>query len=135
MNDNPENRNQAGSIGKPSEEALLRFAERLLENQVAQIGLQKQDLTEGYKYSTELLTAQTKGRQNEREHRRELQRERMIFAGIIVLLLTVFVRYALYLNKDQVALEIIKVIALIAAGGMGGYALGRYRPRQPKNGD
>jgi hypothetical protein len=59
----------------------------------------------------------------------------MVFAGIVVLVLAGFVAYALHLNKDQIALEIIKAIAFLAAGGMGGYAIGRYRSSQPKDGE
>lgn len=135
MNDNLENQNQAGPIEKPTDEILVRLAERVLEVQAAQVELQKQNITEGYKYAADLITAQAGDRANEREHRRQVQRERMIFAGIIVLLLAGFVGYALYLNKDQIALEIIKAMAFIAAGGMGGYAIGRYQARPQKDGE
>jgi hypothetical protein len=54
-----------------------------------------------------------------------LQRDRLIFAGVMSILLIAFISYALYLNKDQVALEVLKALIFLFAGGIGGYALGK----------
>ncbi len=47
----------------------------------------------------------------------------------MVLLLAIFLSLALFLNKDQIAIEIIKIIDLLFAGGLGGYAIGRQQPK------
>lgn len=135
MNDNLENQPRPGE--KPTDDILMRFAEKVLQNQAAQIELekdqielQKEKITADYKYAENVISAQAQDRANEREHQRRLQRARMIFASILVFLLAGFLGYALHLDKDQIALEIIKAIAFIGAGGMGGYAIGRYRSQQ-----
>jgi hypothetical protein len=134
--------NKPGEIEKRPDQALIQLVEKILENQAAiirnesaQIELQKQNLTESYQYAKGTIEAQLEDRKDTRDHQRKIQRERMTFAGILVLVLALFVGYSLYLNKDQIALEIIKAIAFLAAGGMGGYAVGRYRSSQAKDGE
>jgi len=134
MSNDVDNENQSGPTQEPAD-PLVWIAKKVLENQETQLELQKQNIAEGYKYAAEVVAAQAKDRQDERDHRRKVQRERMIFAGVMVLVLAFFVGYALHLNKDQIALEIIKAIAFLAAGGMGGYALGRYRSSHAKDGE
>jgi hypothetical protein len=58
---------------------------------------------------------------------------RCFLAIFFTLVLAGFLVYALHTNKDQIALEIIKAIGFIAAGGMGGFAIGRYRSQPQKD--
>lgn len=59
-----------------------------------------------------------------------MQRDRLIFAGVMSVLLIAFIFYALHLNKDQVVLEVLKCLIFLFAGGLGGYALGKARDKK-----
>ena len=130
----PESKSQQGAIGKLTEQDLLRvgaeLAEKYLTNQAAQIELQRVNLPLSYKYASEVVQAQVKDREDERIHLRETRRDKLFFAILIIVILAGFLVYALHANKDQIALEIIKAIAFLGAGGLGGYAIGRYKAYQ-----
>lgn len=49
---------------------------------------------------------------------------------MIIIVFFIFLGGALYLNKEQIALEIIKAIIFLASGGIGGYAYGKSTNKQ-----
>ena len=53
------------------------------------------------------------------------------FIVTIILILGAGFLYALYMNKDQIALEAIKIVGSFGMGGIGGYSLGRLRRLGP----
>jgi hypothetical protein len=142
MNENPEqenhpdseSKNQPGAIEKPTEQDWLHIgaelAEKYFTNQAAQTELQRENLSHSYQYASEVVQAQVKDRENERTDLRKARRDRMFFAAFIIVTLAGFLVYALQTDKDQIALEIIKTIAFLGAGGLGGYAIGRYKAYQ-----
>lgn len=60
----------------------------------------------------------------ENDHGKSVRLLTYIFCAIITIALLSFMGYCVHAGKEQLAMEIIKNIAFIAGGGLGGYALG-----------
>ena len=66
-------------------------------------------------------------------HLRTSRRDHMIFAAAILLLILGFCIVAMFLGKEQIALEVVKAGIFISAGGGAGYAFGTKKNSPPKN--
>jgi hypothetical protein len=106
--------------------------DQLLRNQAQELLIREEEikLKQGQISGTteiakESIRAQLEDRERDRQNERRIQRERLVFYGFVGLLITIFVTIALVYNKEQVALEVIKTIAFLLTGGVGGYSLGR----------
>jgi hypothetical protein len=107
-----------------------------LQNQAQEIALRRGELDlrreqaqQNFEYANKALAAQLEDRERERAfvHRDRLG-ARILF-GLMILVLALFLSIALLLDKDQIAMEIIKLIGAFLAGGIGGYALGRQQAK------
>jgi hypothetical protein len=112
-----------------------------LQNQAQEITLRREEIElkreqakQNFEYANKALTAQLEDRERERAFTYKDRHGARMFLGLMVFLLALFLSIALFLDKDQIALEIIKIIGLLFAGGLGGYALGRQQARASTNG-
>jgi len=94
-----------------------------------EIDLRKQNDRNAHDYAKAALEANVKDREAERNHVAGIAKFRYLFAGIIILFLVVLFCFALFMNKDQVVMEIIKAIMFFGSGGISGYALGKKSPK------
>lgn len=122
---------------KPGEPAAPSFdLDLFLQNQVREIelrheeiDLRRQESRQSFEYANKALEAQLEDRGRDRAIAYKGQRDARILVAALTLLLVVFLGVALLLDKDQIALEIVKVIGLLFAGGISGYALGRQQAK------
>lgn len=112
---------------EPVEPDLLR---QFVENQAQELYLRqqeqvirKQEIENTHEYSLKLLDAQLADRQRERESSKSHLTTAGYFTTIIVIAIIGGICYALYLNKDQLVIELVKAIIFIVSGGIGGYSL------------
>lgn len=124
MNKPPARRNP----GLPQLDPVL--LERLLENQAQELGIRQQELIlqqqqsqNSHEYAQMALDAQVKDREQGRNHYQRYRRERLYFAAFIAVLLVGFLVFALHIGKDTIALEVLKALVYLLAGGLGGYSL------------
>lgn len=126
MSRNPPKQQDRGLVKQPDPELINRFIE-LQTQEISvrreELGLKKQEIANTHEYAKMALEAQVQDLGDSRKHSKSTRRDRLIFAGFIVILLGAFIVYALYLGKDQIAIEILKAIVYLLAGGLGGYAL------------
>lgn len=101
-----------------------------LELRVQEVNLRRQELEHSAKYAEKSLAAQLEDRKDERQYQRSQTRTRFIAVGVFAVIVLVFAGYALYLNKDAIVLEVVKIVGSFAAGAFGGYAYARNRPTQ-----
>ena len=111
---------------------LLAVQEKDLTLKAQDMELKKQADSNNFEFAKASLTANVKDREEQRKHFESIMRYILYFSGFVILALAIFLSLALYLNKDQVALEIIKAIILITSGGIGGYALGKKSGKDSK---
>ena len=137
-NGKPPNKVQQGQpSGQPPDPALIK---QFLDNQTRElqvrqeeVALNRQQLTHSVDYAKEALNAQAADRKHSREEKRRGQRERMIFGVVFVVLLAVFLSYALYLGKDKIVEEGLKAIVYLGAGALGGYSARTLRDKEEKD--
>lgn len=96
-----------------------------LELKNRQLELEKQKDDHSFEWAKKSLDAQVVDRDKQRAFQLHGRRNCFVFATIIAVLFIGLLISALMLNKDQVALEIIKAMIFITTGGAGGYAVGR----------
>ena len=118
---------------RPAEFAPALFKE-FLENQAKELeikardlDLQKQKDDHSFEFAKTALEAQKEDRAEQRTFQIKTKRNGHIFTTIISVLFVTLLVTALAMDKDQVALEIIKAVIFMATGGAGGYAIGRFR--------
>lgn len=102
-------------------ERILNSQEQQLVIRDKEIDLQKQIDRNTHDYAKAALEVEAKDKESERVHKAIMIKLRYIFAGIIIVCLFSLFGFALYLNKDQIVMEIIKAIMYFGAGGFGGY--------------
>lgn len=106
---------------------LIKNQARELELRAHELDLQQQQDRHNFEFAKESLNAQAQDRRDDRLFQRRQRRNAYIFAGVLAVLIASLIVSAMWLNKDQVALEIIKSIVLLLSGGGAGYAIGRYQ--------
>jgi hypothetical protein len=128
------NRNPPNNLPQSRQPQQLtpELAERLLNQQAEQlkvrqreIDLEEKDATNQYNYAKQALDVQANDLQKAREHEGQQTLKQYIFAAAIVLFILAFLGYALHLNKDEIAKDVVKILIGFIGGGAGGYALGR----------
>jgi hypothetical protein len=67
-----------------------------------------------------------------RKHYQTDRRDRLIFAGFVVLLLIAFIAAAMYMNQIDIAKEVVKAIIYLVAGGLGGYSYASQKRKKEK---
>ena len=114
-------------LPEPVEQDVLR---QFAENQAQEFHLRqqeqsvrRQEVENAHEYALKLLDAQLVDRQRERESSKNHLTTGGWFVMVIVLALIGGICYALYLNKDQLVIELVKAIIFIVSGGIGGYSL------------
>lgn len=143
---NEENKNQElekgaalppSSVIPENELDLMREFFQLQREQVAvqqsELGLQKQQIENAHEFSLKNLDAMVADRADARTGGKSQRRDRLYFAGGVVLVLAFFIGYAMYLNKDVIAIEILKAVVFLLAGGLGGYSIRANKAKEDKD--
>ncbi len=110
----------------------VEVAKQFLEIQSRELDLRNQELLlrqqtdkNSFDYSKLAMDAQIKDRERQRTHKRQTIIWRYIFGTVFFVILTAFLTYALYIDKENIVTEVIKAIILFGGGGLGGYGLAK----------
>ena len=106
-------------------ELELKGTELELKN--SELALQKQQDNNSFDFAKASLAATERDRQDARKCDRDKMKDRYKLIGAISMGLILLVCLAVFKDKDELAMEIIKAIGYIFAGAMGGYAAGRLK--------
>ena len=98
--------------------------EQVLRGQ--ELTLRKQELDHQSRHASEMLGAQERDRDKQRQHDIGRERNRMVFMGVLVLGLVAFAGWGLYLNKDAVVRDIIQIVLSAVVGALGGYGYAKH---------
>ena len=118
---------------KPSEMPRALFKEfldiqsREIEIRAREMDLRKQKDDHMFEAGKLGLEAQIQDRREQRGFDLKVKQSTFVFAFLVAVVFVALLITALALNKDQVALEIVKAAIFLASGGAGGYALGKHR--------
>lgn len=121
------NNNQQGHL---PEKVLQKFIENQAEEiklRAQEIELRRQTDKNSFEYAKLALEAQAKDLQSQRDTSKNSQTHQYFFITAITAITLVFILIALYFNKDQIVMEIIKAVIYFGGGGASGYVYGKYR--------
>lgn len=117
----------AGSVSPDIVERWLQTQNRQIDAQVRASELQCQQDTHAFEFGKLALAAQKDDRVHERENNRKAQRDRLVFLLLIAVLVGAIIITAICLNKEQIAMELVKAVIYIAAGAAGGYGYAKTK--------
>lgn len=110
---------------------------RLIDNQsreqelkAKELQIRHEELKAQSEFAQKMLSAQVTDRQSERAHISSLLNVKLIAAGIVFLLVVGFLCYGLYLGKDALVSDTIKIILSTVVGAFGGYGYRANKERQ-----
>ena len=106
---------------------FLENQKRELELKARDIELVKQRDNNNFEWAKKSLDVQAEDRKQERAYRIRATRNFFILIGIIVAGVIALLAFAIAMNKEQVALEVVKAVIFALGGGAGGYAIGKQR--------
>lgn len=101
----------------------VRLLSEILGLQKQQLANQQQEIQNAHEYAKLALEVQSRDLAQERQHTQGVQRQQLLFGGGVIFAVLFFIGWAAYFNKDQLAMELVKTLALLCAGGLGGYGL------------
>jgi hypothetical protein len=111
----------------PWVDKLLENQSKDLELKAKELDIQRQKDADNLDYAKLALGAQERDRKDARQCERGKQTDRYKLIGGLSVGLIMLVALAIWLGKEAMALEIIKAIAYMSAGVVGGYSAGRLR--------
>ena len=139
---NKDHRNMPATTQKTptnSPEIQTELLQQFLLNQSKELEIRSRELelqhkTEdhNFEYAKSALAAQVEDRKASRDHVYTTKKSMYFFIFGLSLLILAILGYALYLGKDNIALEIIKPIIFLLSGGAGGYAIGKSMTSKQK---
>lgn len=112
---------------------FLNTQNKEIELRTQELVLRKQADNNSFEYGKASLAATERDRTAERKHRSGMFQSVLIFISLVTLVVVAFLAYALWLNKDNIALEVIKAIILVMVSGGGGYAMGSKKSAENAN--
>jgi hypothetical protein len=111
-------------------ETINRFLDnqgRELSLREREIELRAQDITSQSSYAHAALDAQERDTEKNRQHQNRQTIARYIFSAIMTLICLGFIGYSMSIGQEAIAVEVMKFVAYMSAGGIGGYFLGRNK--------
>jgi hypothetical protein len=114
----------------------LAFAREFLDVNRKEIELRSQELSlrkdqqsQSHELSLTSLKEQGADRREDRAHQRAMMMQYLIFAGLVVVVLLGFALAAMWMNREAVVMEALKLLAPFV-GGLGAGAFFGYRKGQ-----
>jgi|GEM_PF-5611007 len=131
----PSNNDDESALNDPTVgqriDQFLQNQGRELDLRSQELELQKINVRQEHDYAREALAAQERVMLEQLRAQRRQNTDLYWLIGICALIGSAILGLALWTNKDQIALEIIKDLAMILGGGAGGYAIGKKHPKTP----
>ncbi len=115
---------------------LVEQQRREVELRSQELGLRKQEMDYQSKHASDILGAQERDRENERQHSRVTARDKLIFSSVIVMLIVLFAAWGLRMNKDAIVKDVLQIALGAVGGAFGGYGYAsRRKSRQDRDDD
>lgn len=99
-------------LAQQAQEANLRTQE---------LQIRRQELDYQSKHALEIVGAQERDREKERLHLRTIERNKMIFGGVVLVVVVLFCCLGFYMNKDSIVRDTMQTLLGAVLGGVGGY--------------
>jgi pilus assembly protein TadC len=114
-------------------EQELSLTEQQIRLREQQLRLQEKELDNAHTFSIETLKANSSDRESERKYFQQVPNTSLRYVLFIFIILVALICYALYLNKDQFVMELVKALIFLLTGGIGGYSIQKLLPKREKD--
>lgn len=118
MSNKPPARTEPAHLSEATIQRMLALQEAKIGLEVKQAEITLREVDHNQKIADKSIEAQAEDRKDERRVQKAMDLHRLLFAGTVVLMLIGFVLTALWLNKDALVLDVVKVF-LGFVGGWG----------------
>lgn len=108
---------------------MLQQQSKEAEVRLAEVELRHQELKYTSGHAEKILGAQERDRQGEREHERKKELQNLLFSAFCVVLLVAMIIIGMYLGKDELISDILKVLGGAIAGAVGGYGFSKIHTK------
>lgn len=129
----PPARGDEGQNGERRQEEL-RLVREFLDVQRDELQIRRDEVevqrdagANNYQYALLALAANERDRDSSRSFLTAQLKHRLVFFGFVVVVFATILTIALVSGSQQIALEMVKIVGYMTAGGAGGYALGYLR--------
>jgi hypothetical protein len=116
-------------ISEATIQRMLSLQESRVTLELKQADIQLKELDHNQKIADKSIDAQAADRKDERAVLKTVQAHRLIFAAFVILVIVGLIVYALYINKEAIVLDIVKVLC----GFAGGYGVSSYISAKSKD--
>ena len=116
-------------ISESTIQRMLSLQESRITLELKQADIQLKELDHNQKIADKSIDAQASDRKDERAVNKTVQMHWLIFAAFIVLVIVCLIVIALYLGKEAIVLDIVKVLC----GFAGGYGVSSYISAKSKD--
>jgi len=117
----------------PTTEKELELIERELVIRERQYKLREKEIDNAHEFSVKTMEANVTDREKERNHYQQTLKISYQYIFYLFLILTALISYALYLNKDQFVMELVKALIFLLTGGIGGYSIQKLLPKKDES--
>lgn len=114
---------------------FLEIQAKEIEERAEERKLRAQNEQNQFELAKLSLSAQERALAGENNSVTDRRRDTYMLIGFLVLLVIALVGIAMWLDKDAIAIEIVKAAVFLTAGGAGGYAVGRGKSRSESDDD
>lgn len=122
-------------ISEETVQRMLSVQEQKLALELKQAEISLREIDHNQKIADKSIQAQSEDRKDERAVEKSMHGQRLVFAGAMAVLLVCFVLTALWMNKDALVLDVIKVLIGFIGGWGGSIAWQVHRHRQREDHD
>ena len=117
-------------LSEPTVNRLLDAQARDQELKARELAIRQEELKAQSEFAHKMLAAQVGDRQGERTHISKLLVIKLAASGAVLILLLGFLAYGLYLGKDAIVMDTIKILLSTIVGAFGGYGYRAHKDRQ-----
>ncbi len=110
-------------------EKVLEFQMKEMQLKEREIELKKKETDNNFHFAKESLKYQSEDFKDLRKQELTKKRMLMIVVFISVIFFFAFIMAAMFLNKDEILTDIIKVAGYVFGGGITGYGIGIQKNR------
>lgn len=112
----------------PNAELLSKWVEvqsSEIKLQTERLRIEESELHNNHDLAIIAIEKQANDREAQREFVRKCRKDSFLFISGIIGVIGALIFSALYMDKDPIAMEIIKAVLFLTSGGAGGYALAK----------
>jgi len=115
-----------GKLPKLSEETVNRFLTAQAKEQeikIRELEIRQREVNAQADFAQKMLKAQVGDRESERNHEHRLYKMRLLFGGLILFILLIFLGFTVWRGFAQEALDLAKTAITYVLAAVGGYGL------------